>query len=371
MIFHSRHSGQPLRLPVALGHFLPWYTIAGQAFRLRDQLGETIPHFPQIEDHRHWRDPRAVYKRTHLHLPEIGVYDSRDPAVIQWQIESARRAGLAGFIINWNGRNSVENVISLAVMEQIQAWNRSNPDQPFVAMLSIDSQAQMPTEGKVPVSLREDLGYLRDCLMGDHYLCRDGRPVFSCFPYRNNLPEWLEAFDQVFGPDTYDFIWMNEPQGRGETGCFAWVRPDDEAVDHAHDEAWTDPDNTGEAFAAQLYRQWSQAEFGHRYGMAGVWPGFDDTLVRAAWTGSEQARPRIIVRESEAGNTYDRLWKTYERALAAPGILPLPLVQIVTWNDWAEATTIEPARDYGNRYVEATRQHLDQARQFWSTKVRP
>jgi hypothetical protein len=358
----------PLRLPVALGHFLPWYTRLGDAFPLVVRQAETIAHPTRIEDYRHWRDARATYRRTHLHLPEIGVYDSRDPEVIRWQIESARQAGLDGFIINWNGRNSVENVITLAVLQQILSWNHAHPDEPFTYMFSIDSQAQMPTEGKVPVSLSDDLIYIRDVLMGDHYLHRDGRPLFSCFPYQDNLPEWLAAFDRVFGPDAYDFFWMNEPRGQGETGCFAWVRPDDDAIDPAGSYSWTDPDNTGEAYAGMLYKQWSEPAHGHRYGMAGVWPGFNDTLVRTAWTGSEQARARIMVRESEEGNTYDRLWKTYLTALAAPETLPLPLVQIVTWNDWAETTTIEPARDYGSRYIEATKRHLGEARRIWNRR---
>jgi hypothetical protein len=33
-----------------------------------------------------------------------------------------------------------------------------------------------------------------------------------------------------------------------------------------------------------------------------------------------------------------------------------PLVQVATWNDWAEGTAIEPSREYGYQYVELTRE---------------
>lgn len=366
--FHPHGDRSPLRLPLALGHFLPWFTVRSADFPLSSERAASIAHLPHLEDHRHWSNAPGTYRRAHLHMPEIGTYDSRDPKVIRWQIESARAAGLAGFIINWYGQNSVENVITFPVLDEIERWNRDHPAEPFVYLFSIDSQAQRATEGRVPASLAHDVQYIRRELMRPSYLLRDGRPVFTCFPYKDDLPDWIAAFDGGFGKDAYDFIWMYEARGRGETGCFVWVRPDDNATDHASLYPWPDPDNTGAAFADRLYGQWSEPQFGHRYGMGGVWPGFNDTLVTWAWkdpSNHARARPRVIAREAQFGNTYERLWETYLNCLRDPARLPLPLVQIVTWNDWAETTTIEPSREFGRKYVEMTRRFVSQAEDIW------
>ena len=371
MRFHTSSHSSPMRLPIALGHFMPWFTINAGDFPLSPAQRATIPHFPQLDDHRHWREARSSYRRSHQQMPEIGTYDSRDPKVIRWQIEAAKFGGIDGFIINWYGQNSSENVITLSVLDELERWNRDHTSDPFVYFFSIDSQAQMNTEGKTPATLPDDLRYLQKYLMTPSYLHRDGRPVFSCFPYKANLPEWISAFDEVFSKSRYDFLWMYDAQGGGETGCFVWVRPDADAMDGGSMYPWPDPGNTGSALASELYAQWSEKKFAHQYGMAGVWPGFNDTLVAWAWKNPEhhpRTRPRIIARESDAGNTYRILWETYFAVLRDPARLPLPLVQIITWNDWAETTTIEPAKDYGREYLTTTKKFVTQAREIWSKR---
>ena len=37
--------------------------------------------------------------------------------------------------------------------------------------------------------------------------------------------------------------------------------------------------------------------------------------------------------------------------------LPMPMVQIVTWNDWAEATQVEPSQDFGHRDLKVCRRY--------------
>ncbi|MBB6428298.1 glycoside hydrolase family 99-like domain-containing protein [Algisphaera agarilytica] len=369
--FTTRDSTEPLALPAVLGHFLPWYTLQGSSFPLAAEDAATITHPPTIENDRHWRDPRAVYRRTHHHMPEIGRYDSRDPETLGWQFGCMVDAGLTGFIINWNGQNSVENTITLAVLEALEAWNQANPDTPLAYCLSIDSQAQLPTEGKTPAPLAEDVAYIKTHLLRSAYLHRDGRPVFTCFPYEDNLPDWLEAFDQQFGSGGYDFLWSNVAKGQGETGCFLWVEPSESSTDYSNAYPWLDPEDSGEGRARERYAQWSDPKHRHLYGMAGVWPGFDDSLVAWAWKPKEQhdrVRPRIIARQNQKGSCYQQLWQSYLDELDRAESLPLPLVQIVTWNDWAEATTIEPARDYGRSLLEETRQYVALARERWKSK---
>lgn len=374
MKFHAPISGdQALPLPLAFGHFLPWFTLRGTDFPLPAGEAERLDIMPAVEDQRHWCDQRSGYRRSHHHIPAVGVYDSRSPAVIEWQIRTALQHGLSGFILNWYGKNSVENVITLHWLRELDAWNRAHPDQPFHYLLSFDSQAQRATEGRRPVPMQEDFLYIRDHLLRSAYLRRDDRPVFTVFPYEDNAPAWRAALDQVFGADRADLLWMNGLPGAGENGAYPWVRPDDEAMDYRNLYAWRDPNNAGDRWLRSFYRQ--AASGGAAYLMGGVWPGFNDQLVSWAWNPHGDAanlRPRVMVRESTRGNTLDLTWKAYldylrDWAAGRPEArVPAPLVQLVTWNDYAETTTMEPTRDYGTAPLEMCQRHLGEARRIWA-----
>ena len=57
-------------------------------------------------------------------------------------------------------------------------------------------------------------------------------------------------------------------------------------------------------------------------------------------------RPSYGRLDPSHGATFRR---TLERAVASGS----PVVQVVTWNDFGEGTGVEPAREYGYRYLEA------------------
>lgn len=353
-----------LRGPLVMAHYLPWFTRRGKEWPLSPGDLETIPSPPEIPDWRHWKDPGSGYARSHHLMPEIGCYDSRDPEVIRWQISAAQSAGINGFVINWYGCNSVENVITLHFLRGLKDWNDQNPERPFLYQICFDTQSQMPTEGKSPVSLVQDFNYVRDHLIRPGCLMRNGRPVFLCFSYGAAVSAWTSAATHVFGEDGCDLLWSHAAEPKGATGRYLWVAPD--APGTTPDYPWPDPGDAGAVRAALAYEDWSQSA--DLYGMAGVWPGFNDSLVTWAWhcpTGQGRRRPRVISAETPAGCTYDLLWRAYLRALDKATGAKLPLVQIVTWNDHAESTAIEPTREFGSRYLDKTRQHADEARLRW------
>ena len=372
MKFHPwRDPGAALAWPIVLGHFLPWYTVKGSDFPLDEADAVSMDWQPQVEDMRHWCDPRAEYRRTHLEIPEIGVYDSRNPEVIEWQIRMAVLHGVSGFIVNWYGRHSVENVITLHWLRGLEAWNRAHPETPFVYILSYDMQAQWPSEGKRPVSLEEDLAYIRRHLLRDAYLCRDGRPLIMVFPYGDARREFRSAVDRVFERPGADVIWSGAPSGPNCDACYAWVRPDASTIREEGPCTWTDPDNCGEQDLRLFYDEANRAGDGGRYIVHGAWPGFDSSLVAWAWIPDPQSgrvRPRIICRETSAGSTLDRTWGVYldylSRIRAGDPLaqLPAPIVQLVTWNDYAETTNLEPTLDRGRQPLERCLRFIERAR---------
>lgn len=357
--------------PIVFGHFLPWYTLQGGDYPLHPDDAATLDWQPVMEDMRHWNDGRAAYLRTHLHVPEPGVYDSRDPGIIEWQIRTALEYGVTGFILNWYGKYSVENVITLHWLRGLEQWNRAHADTPFAYFICHDMQAQWPTEGKRPVSLEEDFIYLRDHLVRDAYLCRDGRPVFAIFPYGDEREQYRRVADKVFVDTGADLIWCGHPRGVGENGCFPWVGPDVETRAPDGPYTWTDPDNCGAQELRRLYDAANRAPGLCDYIMHGAWPGFNDQLVSWAWNkdpNDPRIRPRVICRETGDGSTLERTWQVYldyleRRQQGDPSAqTPAPLVQLVTWNDYAEASTIEPTRDYGRQPLEVCRRMISAAR---------
>ncbi len=364
-------AGTPMELPIMAGHFLPWYTVRGDDFPMPEDAAHPSPH-PAPEANRHWRDERSGYRRTHLHMPLHGCYDSRDPAIIAWQLDTAYTHGFRAFAINWYGKHSVENLLTLHWLKTFAAWRSLHPERVFSYFFSLDSQMGWPTEGRVPVPLEEDIAYVRDHLLRDGYLLRDGRPVFSVFPYENNAPVWLAALDHVFGARGADLLWMNSAPGAGECGAYPWVRPDDGAISRESPYTWNDPDNAGEDWLRSFYRACGDADEG--YLMGGVWPGFDDQLVSWAWNKEREnprVRPRVICRETSRGNTLALTWQAYMDYLRSwsrgdPACRrPAPLVQVITWNDYAEASSVEPTRDYGLVPLQYCRDRLIEARELW------
>jgi len=378
MKFHAPVSGdKSLLLPLAFGHFVPWFTIRGMDFPLSAEDAALFDFIPEIEDWRHWNDSRAGYKRTHHHMPEIGRYDSRDPEVIEWQIKTALEYGVQGFIINWYGRYSVENVITLHWLRGLKKWNDEHPNQLFYYFISFDAQAQWPSEGKKPVTLKEDYEYIRDHLITDAYLLRDDRPVFSVFPYGDNCAEVRETLDAVFSNSGADLLWSGTPRNKGENGCYAWVQPDVETIDLKSPYVWSDPDNIGEGYLRNIYMEANAKDSSCEYVMHGVWPGFNNQFVAWAWSkdaNSPSIRPCVLVRETSRGNTLERTWRVYLEYLEkwaandSSARIPAPLIQLVTWNDYAETTTLEPTKDYGRTPLEICRDHLKKARGIWARK---
>lgn len=374
MKFHSQLR-DALDLPVLLGHFLPWYILDPGAFPLDPADEDTIPVLPRLEAMRHWNDTRAGYRRTHHHWPLHGVYDSRDPDTIRWQIQTALDHGFTGFSINWYGCNSVENVITLHVLRGIDRWNREFPGRPFHYLLSIDSQCLQATEGKEPVPLAADFAYIRRHLIRPSYIHRGHRPVFFVFPYSENVRAWTAAMAEVFGPDGADLLWMNRVPGLGETGAYPWILPDDAARVDGDLYPWRDPDNAGDGWLRRFYDEANAAPVKPAYLAGGAWPGFNDQLVSWAWNPNPldpAIRPRVIARETTRGNTLDLTLGVYldYLARAAQGDptarVPAPLLQLATWNDYAETSTVEPTRDYGHAPLETCRSFITRARRIWS-----
>jgi hypothetical protein len=134
-------------------------------------------------------------------------------------------------------------------------------------------------------------------------------------------------------------------------GNFAWVLPAREPTAEQLGSSW------GQQYLADF--EWGMANNQaaasdldpaafNRLAVGAVYPGFDDSSVPAEWNGGTA---RQIARHVSDGTTYELTWElalgyTPQRQ-GGPTAVEMPWVQIITWNDFPEGTSIEPSAGEG------------------------
>lgn len=88
------------------------------------------------------------------------------------------------------------------------------------------------------------------------------------------------------------------------------------------------------------YARRARAVPANRLWVATVMPGYDDTRL---------GRPDGFRTDRQGGACYRALWQ------AAIEIRPT-IISITSCNEWMEGSQIEPSRDYGNLYLQVTRE---------------
>lgn len=322
---------QPAPLPrLVLAFHYPWYgTPGGPTGRWRKWNHPRLV-FPSqrilgFHDPRRRLGPDRVDLGA-THYPLAGPYDSRDPAVIREQFRLAREAGLDGFVVSWWGRESEEAVTFAALLDgardsglRLSVYYETGELRPRgAAGVAADLDALLGRHGAEPAFLRVD-GIPVVFIYAAHrlriaawdavlaHLAARGRRVFLVGDAER--PEWLARFDalHVYSPVT----------------------------DLAR----------GRDLAAAYRKRAAAARAAGIPFMSAVAPGYDDRTIR---------QPGAVIPRAE-GATYDATWR------AALAVDPA-WVLVASWNEWHEGSEIEPSREHGRRYLDATRRWAERFR---------
>lgn len=269
--------------------------------------------------------------RNHPNVPEGGLYDSLDPAVIARQFEQARGAGITGFIASWAGP---QDPVSDRALDALVA----------AAPEGVSVTAYLETSGGSAEALAAQLVALHDRhASSPGWLRLDGRPavfVFDRVVQEIGLDGWraAEAAYRAERPDGFVFVGpansLEEIEAR--RGLFTGL--------HIYSLTFVTDGWPWPAFgllARRWMQRWVRAQEGASVTTATVIPGFDDRRLDDR-TGDRPVTPR------REGRTYRTLW---EAAIAADP----DWVLIVSWNEWYEASEIEPSDEHGRRELETTR----------------
>jgi hypothetical protein len=250
----------------------------------------------------------------------VTPYYSSDASVIQQQVSQAALAGIDGLVVGWYGPQEEYNQTETnfrVVLDQAAAHG-------IKALLSVDlgSAAWFKSTQEIIDGMNYAIS-----VHAAHpaYFRYGGRPVFVFwFQGRYNLDEWAAIRQQV-DPD-HNTIWIAE-------GAMPDAMPTFDGL-HMYTISWSEN-------VYGTLSHWSSVT--HERGgiwMATAMPGWDNTYTQQ----SER-----YIRDREDGNFYRETFA----AAAASGP---DLILITSWNEWLEGTQIEPSHNYGDFYLNLTRE---------------
>lgn len=268
--------------------------------------------------------------RNHPNTPEGGLYDSADPAVIARQIQQARAAGITGFITSWDGEHNRRDRVLAALVA--------------AAPTDFSITAYLESSGGGVEALAGRLNQLRYRFsQSPAWLRLGGRPcvfVFDRVLQEVGLDGWEEArmLHRQTGPDILAVV--------GPANTEAEIVQRRGLFDALHiysmqfqTDGWRIAFG---AFARRWVGRWVRAQQGLAVTTATLLPGYDDRRLDDR-TGDRPTTPR------RSGRTLQMMG---DAALAARPDWLL----VVSWNEWLEATEIEPSQETGARELDTLRE---------------
>ena len=331
-------------------HYLPWYTLNTtttdqQARHGWCGVGAAIPtaHCANTSQKQY----------TGLG-PLIGEYSQRETNVLEYHLLLAQAANIDAFIVNINPSNPLQVELTKALFVATSTLQQKYSTTFDVKLiLSYDNSAAVTT-----ALVQNDFNVLSDILSLDRsfptsVLFRTpttGGRVFQ--HWSENVPSQVYATaKQVFG--NHSVVVVRNPRLFNDSDSnFEWPLPLNNGTPAELHTYW------GEQALKDF--EWGMAHnqasnqippsMQNLFSVGAVYPGFDDGKVPFEWNGGVH---RQIERNVEGAggaqlSTYNLTWEHafdyLPNRYGGSTRVTMPWLQIVTWNDFPEGTTIEPTQ---------------------------
>ena len=289
--------------------------------------------------HDSWGIVDADTLSASSNYPLMGPYDSRDESVVRAHMAMMKQAGIDGVIIEWS-RKDLTYVLDIAHEYELETsiygiggsnfneyvdWTEQNiqkyrghpsfmhgDDQPILFIWSIPGSLE-PVQG--PEFWTEVFDEV-ESRIGPIIVCGDNlEPEFDEVFEWNHFYLFLEFFlYEEYYTEAVDSMMFRVP---GDT---------DSLFDYVY------ANETIQVFLKPISFT--------------IAPGYDDTLIR--YPGDKLDR--------DDDELFRALWDTALR-------LDPHSIILSTWNEWYEGTDIEPSREHGFKYLEMTREYVEQYKQ--------
>jgi len=245
-------------------------------------------------------------------------YSETTPAQVQGQIDDMVSRGIDGVIIDWYGQgNAIDKATQL-----VMAAAESHPGFTFAIMIDQGAIEWYSCAGCSPQQeLVSDLQYVEETYFpSPAYMTIQGQPVVTNFNVSLSYPsvDWNAAIAAM--SMTPALIFQNN-SGFSQAlsdGSYSWVMPT--TTDY------------GMSYLASFYD--AGLSHGSEETVGATYKGFNDTL--ASW-GSNR------IMSQQCGQTWLQTFSELNSMYNAEN--QLPYLQLVTWNDYEEATEIESGID--------------------------
>jgi len=244
-------------------------------------------------------------------------YSSTDPAQIHAQITDMISRGIDGVIIDWYGPNNNIDQATKLVMAEAE----THPGFTFAIMIDQGAIEWYSCSGCSPQqALVTDLQYIEQTYFpSPAYMTLEGRPVVTNFNVDLSFTvDWNQATAQLSTQPAYLFQNNNGFSHVLSEGSYSWVMPT--TTDY------------GIGYLTSFYDAGMLLQNEETVGA--TYKGFNDSL--ASWGSNrimgQQCGQTWLQTFSEVNNLYNS-----GKQLAA--------LQLVTWNDYEEATEIESGID--------------------------
>jgi hypothetical protein len=241
-------------------------------------------------------------------------YNSTNPTEVAAQINDMVSRGIDGVILDWYGPGNSMDQAALEIMAQAE----THPGFTFAIMIDQGAIEWFSCPGCSPQqALVNDLEYIEKTYFpSPAYMTLEGKPMITQFNVNLSYPSvsWSAALAEMSTQPT--LIFQNNSGFTADLteGSYSWVMPT--ASDYGL------PYLTSFYQAGMSYP--SEATIGATY------KGFNDTL--ASW-GTDR------IMSQQCGQTWLQTFSEINGLYNSGN--PLPYMQIVTWNDYEEATEIE------------------------------
>ncbi|HET9741367.1 MAG TPA: Ig-like domain-containing protein [Terriglobales bacterium] len=262
-------------------------------------------------------------------MPWFGVsyhmnvgYDSADPAQVNKQVTDMISRGIGGVVIDWYGPGNHENDTTLAMLQEAQSRNGAFQ---FAIMQDGGALAHCSnTAGcDITAQLISDLNYISSTyITSPAYIRWNGKPVVFYFGVLRYPIDWSRV--RANTESDLQFVFQNSGAftQSNSNGGFAWVQPSDATS--------TDPMSLN--YLSDFYS--AAQSVPSRLPVGAAYKGFNDAL--ASWGSNRLIKQQCGQTWLDTFSKANSMWSTSDQ---------LAWFQLVTWNDYEEATEIETGID--------------------------
>lgn len=270
------------------------------------------------------------------YYPLIGPYDSADPTVLEYHVLLMKLAGISGVIVDWYGSTDYYDYASVN-RNTAKLFEYTRRAGLKFAICYEDQTIQRLIEGRrltaddTILHAQQEMLYLQTNFFCDpSYFRLNGKPLLENFGPQYFLvsSNWDEIFS-VLEPSNRPAFFTEDNRLAAGLGAFDWPP------------MWLSqqPGTGGVLSEASLKSYLSGFE-----NKSAEWPAF----ISSAFPRFHDIYQRAGTR-NYWGYLGDRNGETLRETLNRALTNNSAFIQIVTWNDFGEGTTIEPTKEYGFR----------------------